>query len=123
VVFIPAWKKRHFTGNLVVDDLILGVRAAIDGVGVLQVLPHYVAREIAEGRLVTVLENWAPPPVEGLHIYYPSRRQIRPALKVFVDFLRDAYRKHAVGQQVINAIPVDSAPLLAVPATLAPVLS
>lgn len=115
--------ERHFTGNLVVDDLILGVRAAIDGVGVLQVLPHYVAREIAEGRLVTVLEDWAPPPVEGLHIYYPSRRQIRPALKVFVDFLRDAYRKRAIGQQVVNAIPFSGASLPAVPETLTPVLS
>lgn len=115
--------ERHFTGNLVVDDLILGVRAAIDGVGVLQILPHYVAREIAEGRLVTLLEDWAPPPVEGLHIYYPSRRQIRPALKVFVDFLRDAYRKHAIGQQVVNAIPFSGATLPAVPETLTPVLS
>lgn len=115
--------ERHFTGNLVVDDLILGVRAAIDGVGVLQVLPHYVAREIAEGRLVTVLEDWAPPPVEGLHIFYPSRRQIRPALKVFVDFLRDAYRKHSIGQQVMNAIPFSGATLPAVPETLTPVLS
>jgi len=115
--------ERHFTGNLVVDDLILGVRAAIDGVGVLQVLPYYVAREIAEGRLVTVLEDWAPPPVEGLHIYYPSRRQIRPALKVLVDFLRDAYRKHTIGQQVVNAIPFSGVSLPAVPETLTPVLS
>lgn len=115
--------ERHFTGNLIVDDLIVGVRAAIDGVGVLQILPHYVAREIAEGRLVTLLQDWAPPPVEGLHIYYPSRRQIRPALKVLVDFLRDAYRQHAVGQRTVNAIPFSGASLPPVPETLTPVLS
>lgn len=114
----------HFNGNLIVDDLILGVRAAVDGVGVLQVLPHYVAREIAEGRLVTVLKDWAPPPVEGLHIYYPSRRQIRPTLKVFVDFLRDAYRKHSVGQQPVSGFPTSDAPLPSMPiAPLTPALS
>jgi DNA-binding transcriptional LysR family regulator len=42
---------------------------------------------LADGRLVTVLDDWAPPPFEGFYLYYPSRRQIRPALKVFVDFL------------------------------------
>jgi DNA-binding transcriptional LysR family regulator len=115
--------ERQFNGNLVVDDLILGARAAIDGVGVLQILPHYVAREIAEGRLVTVLDNWAPPPVEGLHLYYPSRRQIRPALKVFVDFLKDAYRKHSIGQQAIIGIPISDAPRPSIPvAPLTPVL-
>jgi DNA-binding transcriptional LysR family regulator len=115
--------ERHFNGNLVVDDLILGARAAIDGVGVLQILPHYVAREIAEGRLVTLLDHWAPPPVEGLHIYYPSRRQIRPALKVFVDFLKDAYRKHSIGQPAVMGIPVSDAPRPSIPvAVLTPVL-
>lgn len=115
--------ERQFTGNLIVDDLILGVAAAIDGVGVLQVVPHYVAREIAEGRLVPLLQDWAPPPIEGLHMYYPSRRQIRPALKVFVDFLRDAYRTRSIGQQVPGRIPYSGASLPAVPVTLTPVLS
>ncbi|HEX5282274.1 MAG TPA: LysR family transcriptional regulator [Micropepsaceae bacterium] len=115
--------EKHFNGNLIVDDLILGVGAAIDGVGVLQVLPHYVAREIAEGRLVPLLQDWAPPPIEGFHIYYPSRRQIRPALKVFVDFLRDAYRTRSVGQQAVPSIPYSGASLPAVPATLTPVLA
>jgi DNA-binding transcriptional LysR family regulator len=83
----------HFNGTLIVDDLILGVRAAIDGVGVLQTLPQYVARDIAEGRLVSVLEEWAPPPVEGFYLYYSTRRQMRPALKVLVDFLKESYRR------------------------------
>jgi len=39
-----------------------------------------------------VLDDWAPPPFEGFYLYYPSRRQIRPALKVFIDFLRTSQR-------------------------------
>ena len=85
--------EGHFNGSLIVDDLYLGVRAAIDGVGVLQILPQYVDRDIAEGRLVPVLEDWAPPAIEGFYVYYSTRRQMRPALKVFVDFLKEAQRK------------------------------
>jgi DNA-binding transcriptional LysR family regulator len=38
---------------------------------------------------VTVLDQWAPTPATGFFLYYPSRRQMRPALKALVDFLRD----------------------------------
>jgi DNA-binding transcriptional LysR family regulator len=34
---------------------------------------------------------WAPTPVTGFFLYYPSRRQMRPALKALVDFLRDEH--------------------------------
>ena len=109
--------ETHFNGTLVVDELILGVTAAIEGVGVLQTLPQYVAREIAEGRLVRILEDWAPPPVEGFYLYYPSRRQVRPALKALVDFLKEAYRTAAVARQPLEAIPGSNASLLAIPET------
>jgi DNA-binding transcriptional LysR family regulator len=48
----------------------------------------FIASDLAEGRLVTALDQWAPTPVTGFFLYYPSRRQMRPALKAFVDFLR-----------------------------------
>jgi DNA-binding transcriptional LysR family regulator len=78
----------HVEGRLIVNDNNLAIRAAIEGTGLLQ-LPHpYVAAELSSRRLSTVLDRWARPPVDGLFLYYPSRRQIRPALKAFVDFLR-----------------------------------
>ena len=43
---------------------------------------------MTEGGLVTALDEWAPTPATGFFLYYPSRRQMRPALKAFVDFLR-----------------------------------
>jgi len=39
-----------------------------------------VAGDIAAGRLVPVLEDWCPP-FDGFSIYYPTRRQMRPALR------------------------------------------
>jgi DNA-binding transcriptional LysR family regulator len=83
----------HVQGRLVVNDTRLAIRAAIAGAGLLVVPSQYVASELAARSLSTVLDRWAPPPVDGLFLYYPSRRQIRPALKAFVDFLRQ--RDHA----------------------------
>ena len=78
----------HVQGRLIVNDVNPRSARRIEGTGLLQ-LPHqYVASELAARRLSTVLDRWAPPPVDGFFLYYPSRRQIRPALKVFVDFLR-----------------------------------
>jgi DNA-binding transcriptional LysR family regulator len=78
----------HVQGRLIVNDNNLAVRAAIEGTGLLQLPRPYVAAELSSRRLATVLDRWARPPVDGLFLYYPSRRQIRPALKAFVDFLR-----------------------------------
>lgn len=82
----------HVQGPLVVNDRTVALAAVREGVGLVQVPRAYIAAEVEAGRLVTVLDEWAPPPVDGLFLYYPSRRQIRPALKALVEFLRDAHR-------------------------------
>ena len=116
--------EQHFGGTLVVDDIILGVRAAIDGVGMLQMLPQYVARELAEGRLVTVLDDWTPPAMDGFYLYYPSRHQTRPALKVLVDFLKDAHRRNSAIPPFANGLPFAGESLPPVPeTTLTPVMT
>ncbi len=38
-------------------------------------------------RLVRVLEDWCAP-YPGRFVYYPTRRQMRPALRAFIDFFR-----------------------------------
>jgi DNA-binding transcriptional LysR family regulator len=98
--FLP-WRFRinrrivevHVEGPLIVNgSSAILLNAAIEGAGLLQLPLPYVASELAAGRLVTVLDQWAPPPSEGFFLYYPSRRQTRAALKALVDFLRDARR-------------------------------
>ncbi len=39
------------------------------------------------GRLVRLLADWTPP-FPGFHVYYSSRRQMRPVLAAFLDALR-----------------------------------
>lgn len=74
-------------GPLIVSDQRLMRAAAMDGAGLAYIFDQRVAGDIAAGRLVPVLEDWCPP-FEGFSIYYPTRRQMRPALRAFVDFFR-----------------------------------
>jgi len=47
-----------------------------------------VAAEIADGRLIQVLDAWCVP-FPGLHLYHPSRRQSPPALRALISALRE----------------------------------
>ncbi|HEY2529808.1 MAG TPA: LysR family transcriptional regulator [Xanthobacteraceae bacterium] len=81
----------HVEGRLVVNSVSLARRVAIEGLALIQTPLLFIASDLSEGRLVTVLDQWAPTPVTGFFLYYPSRRQMRPALKALVDFLRDEH--------------------------------
>ena len=74
-------------GPLVLPEDRLILAAALDGAGLAYVFDARIEAEVAAGRLVRVLDDWCPP-FPGFSIYYPSRRQMRPALRAFVDFFR-----------------------------------
>jgi DNA-binding transcriptional LysR family regulator len=75
-------------GRIIVNDDRMAIQAVLEGAGLLQTQRSAVERELAAKRLVTVLDDYQPTPLAGFFLYYPSRRQMRPALKVLVDFLR-----------------------------------
>jgi DNA-binding transcriptional LysR family regulator len=75
------------TGPLVVNDVELTLRAALDGIGLAFALEEHAAEHIARRRLVRVLEDWCPP-FDGFFLYYPSRRHQLAALQALVDALR-----------------------------------
>ena len=90
-------------GPLLATEPGIGVAAAIHGAGLVQLPLPYLAPELAAGRLVRVLADWMQARVDAFFIYYPSWRQIRPALKAFVDFLRESYRHPDTGQNATRA--------------------
>jgi DNA-binding transcriptional LysR family regulator len=71
-------------GPLVLDDMDVTIRAAVDGVGLAFTLEEYVAPHLASGVLVRVLEDWCPP-FAGFFLYYPSRRQQPAALSALIE--------------------------------------
>jgi DNA-binding transcriptional LysR family regulator len=74
-------------GPLIVDDLDLVIRAALDGVGLAYMSEDNAAPHLASGALVRVLEDWCQP-FPGFFLYYPSRRQQPAALSALIDVLR-----------------------------------
>lgn len=74
-------------GQVIVNDIALALQAARDGVGIAYLLEDYVRADVDDRRLTRVLEDWCPP-FPGYHLYYPSRRQLSPAMRLIVDALR-----------------------------------
>lgn len=74
-------------GQLVFNNVGMIVRAAKAGLGLGFVMEDHVAADVAEGRLLRVLEDWCAP-FSGYHLYYSSRRQPSAAFSLLVEALR-----------------------------------
>ena len=74
-------------GTLTVYDHDLALRAALDGVGIVQLPEASVSILVSEGKLVRLLADWSPE-WAGFFLYYPSRRHLPVKLRVLADFLR-----------------------------------
>jgi DNA-binding transcriptional LysR family regulator len=89
---IYRWEVQHkgrlaeveVDGPLTVSDSINMSRAALDGLGIAYVFERQVADDLAAGRLLSVLAG-ACPALPGFHFYYPSRRQVPPTVRAFMD--------------------------------------
>jgi hypothetical protein len=81
-------------GSLTVNDVEFALRAALDGIGIVQLPEAMVAPLIAQGRLAPVLADWSPQWTEFV-LFYSSRRHVPVKLRVLVDFLRRESRQAA----------------------------
>jgi DNA-binding transcriptional LysR family regulator len=75
-------------GSLVTNDLRTMVQAAEQGAGLLHVIDDYVSEQLADGRLVRVLDAWCPS-FPGFYLYTASRAQMPFKLRALIDFLRE----------------------------------
>ena len=75
------------SGPLTINEPELMLETALNGLGVGYLLDHQVAPYIENGRLIRLLADWTPP-FPGFHLYYSSRRQMRPVLAAFIATVR-----------------------------------
>jgi DNA-binding transcriptional LysR family regulator len=75
------------SGALIANDLPTLVGAAVQGVGLMQAPAPVVAGQVAAGKLVPVLEAFAPT-APGVFLYYPGRRQMLPKLRAFIEHVK-----------------------------------
>jgi DNA-binding transcriptional LysR family regulator len=80
--------RAEHTPRVLCHDFIVLRAAALAGLGIAQ-LPESVVREdLKSGALTRVLPDWNTP--EGIvHVVFPSRRGLLPAVRVFIDFLAE----------------------------------
>ncbi|WP_158813005.1 LysR family transcriptional regulator [Methylocapsa sp. S129] len=95
-------------GPLIVNEPDVAIQAVLDGVGVAYLFDHQVRPLIAAGKLTHLLKEWSPA-FPGFYLYYPSRRQMLPALRAFIDFI-----SRPSGKELTNRIRSNS--LMPVPA-------
>lgn len=74
-------------GPLTVDEQQLAVRSALDGVGWAYLYEALARTGLQSGQLVQALADWCPPE-PGFQLYYPSRRQVSPALRAFIQWVQ-----------------------------------
>ncbi|WP_428483583.1 LysR family transcriptional regulator [Rhodopila sp.] len=83
------WFGVAVDGPLIVNSRDLESQAALAGVGLAFVVEEMVAPLIAEGRLVPLMQQWSAP-FPGFFLCYPEQRQMVPALRAFIDQVRQA---------------------------------
>lgn len=74
-------------GQLTLNTLPQRIDGALAGLGFAWVPEDAVATEVADGRLVSVLDDWCPP-FPGYYLYYPGRRQHTTAFALLIEALR-----------------------------------
>src|SRR5262245_6811672 len=83
---------RARSGGLVVNDGLLCITWAEQGLGLAYVMEPLVEQQLRTGSLRRVLEPYAAP-VPGFFLYYPSRAQRSAALRLFVETVRELTAK------------------------------
>ncbi|WP_414500383.1 LysR family transcriptional regulator [Zymobacter sp. IVIA_12111.31 C1] len=79
--------KVKVDGQLIFSSVYPMLAAVSDGYGLAYMPESLVAEGIKKGIYREVLKDWSPC-FTGYHIYYPSRRQISPALSKVIEILR-----------------------------------
>ena len=92
---LALWSLNHdgraieiaVSGPLIANDFPTMLGAAVEGVGLAQVPAPMASGAVAAGKLVCLLEPFAPI-VPGVFLYYPGRRQMMPKLRAFIDHVK-----------------------------------
>jgi len=79
-------------GPLIANDFPTMLGAAIEGMGLAQVPERIAAESVKAGKLVHVLKPFAPT-APGVFLYFPSRHQMMPKLRAFVDHVKNRSKR------------------------------
>lgn len=89
--FGPAGKPAiRIEPHLTVNTADAAIAAAMDGVGIARVLSYQARDALAAGRLVSVLDDAAPPPLP-VHLVYQANRRASVNVRALIDAARSHF--------------------------------
>lgn len=97
----PGWPFREggrehvmaVRGNVAANNGETLVQLALQGVGITRVGSFHIAEDLAEGRLVPLLEAFNPQDREAIHAVFVGGPAMPRRIRVLVDFLAEALRE------------------------------
>jgi LysR family transcriptional regulator for bpeEF and oprC len=84
--------------RICVNEALTIHRLVVKGVGLGIISGYVCALDIASGRLVRILPDWSPPPVE-VSVVFPTRKELSPNVRAFVDFMKEVTSPGVFWQQ------------------------
>jgi LysR family transcriptional regulator, regulator for bpeEF and oprC len=72
-----------------VNDALTIHRMTVGGAGIAIISCYLCAPDLAEGRLIHLLPEWTPPPI-AVNMVFPSKRELAPVVRAFVDYMKEA---------------------------------
>ncbi|WP_024617165.1 LysR family transcriptional regulator [Pseudomonas kilonensis] len=93
-------REMQLPSDLNVNNADAYVTACEAGFGLIQAPRYHVQQQLAEGRLVQVLENYSVPtwPISAV---YPPHRQLSPRVRVFIDWVIELLHGEANAQRTL----------------------
>ncbi len=85
------------SGPLIANDFPTMLGAAVEGVGLAQLPEPVAAESIKAGKLMRVLDKFAPT-APGVFLYYPGRQPMMPKLRAFIDHVKSRSRAARSGR-------------------------
>ncbi|QAY75384.1 LysR family transcriptional regulator [Sphingosinicella sp. BN140058] len=95
-----AWEVVRDGADLTLTQMVAAItanddqmvhQAALRGAGIAFLYQDRIADDLAAGRLIELFADHCAP-FPGFSLYHPSRRQMRPAVRAFIDFFVAANR-------------------------------
>lgn len=75
------------SGPLIADDAEALVEAAVKGLGIMQCTDWLVGRELSQGLLVPILDDWNLEDEGAVYAVVPSRHLLAAKTRAFVDWI------------------------------------
>ena len=96
IAFAPQGRHWHFQeggaataeeipARLTTNQVQAARQACVQGIGIARLLHYQVAAELADGRLVRLLQNFERPDIP-IQMVYPHSRLMSPRVRQFIDW-------------------------------------